>query len=162
MFLFGHCSEAWPMFWSYKLSRQVLEWYWADSKWPPLGHKLILFIYKRFISAIDSQVFIDCLKCWPMCSPYKLFLKSARIFIPMLWNLTHPTNSPHELINDMDQIQHGRHSLFYFRWWDEWDDTVLQTQNSKFEPWRPEAEHATSRSQRFPTILSFTRGFAFL
>ena len=44
-------------------------------------------------------------------------------------------------------------------WWDEWDDTVLQTQDSKFEPWRSEAEHATSRSQRLPTILSFTRGW---
>ena len=43
-------------------------------------------------------------------------------------------------------------------WWDDWDDTVLQTQDSKFEPWRSEAEHATSRSRRFPTILSFTRG----
>ena len=26
-------------------------------------------------------------------------------------------------------------------WWDEWDDTVLQTQDSKFEPWRSEAKH---------------------
>ena len=44
-------------------------------------------------------------------------------------------------------------------WWDDWDNTVLQTQDSKFEPWRPEAEHATSRSQRLPTILTFTRGW---
>ena len=44
-------------------------------------------------------------------------------------------------------------------WWDEWDDTVLQTQDSKFEPWRSEAEHATSRSRRLPTILGFTRGW---
>ena len=44
-------------------------------------------------------------------------------------------------------------------WWDEWDDTVLQTQDSKFEPWRSDAEHATSRSQRLPTILTFTRGW---
>ena len=35
-------------------------------------------------------------------------------------------------------------------WWDDWDDTVLQTQDSKFEPWRSEAEHATSRSRRLP------------
>ena len=54
-------------------------------------------------------------------------------------------------------------------WWDDWDDTVLRTQNSKFllcpedsviskfEPWRSEAEHATSRSRRLPTILTFTR-----
>ena len=44
-------------------------------------------------------------------------------------------------------------------WWDEWDDTVLQKQDSKFKPWRSEAEHATSRSRRLPTILSFTRGW---
>ena len=44
-------------------------------------------------------------------------------------------------------------------WWDEWDDTVLLTQDSKFEPWRSEAEHATSRSRRLPTILTFTRGW---
>ena len=39
------------------------------------------------------------------------------------------------------------------------NDTVLQRQDSKFEPWRSEAEHATSRSRRLPTILSFTRGW---
>ena len=44
-------------------------------------------------------------------------------------------------------------------WWDDWDDTVLLTQDSKFEPWRSEAEHATSRSRRLPTILTFTRGW---
>ena len=44
-------------------------------------------------------------------------------------------------------------------WWDDWDDTVLQIQDSKFEPWRSEAEHATSRSRRLPTILTFTRGW---
>ena len=44
-------------------------------------------------------------------------------------------------------------------WWDDWDDTVLQTQDLKFEPWRYEAEHATSRSRRLPTILTFTRGW---
>ena len=44
-------------------------------------------------------------------------------------------------------------------WWDDWDDTVLQTRDSKFEPWRSETEHATSRSRRLPTILTFTRGW---
>ena len=34
-----------------------------------------------------------------------------------------------------------------WEWWDERDDTVLQTQDSKFEPWRSEVEHATSRSR---------------
>ena len=44
-------------------------------------------------------------------------------------------------------------------WWDDRDDYVLQTQDSKFEPWRSEAEHATSRSRRLPTILTVTRGW---
>ena len=44
-------------------------------------------------------------------------------------------------------------------WWDEWDDSTLQTQDSKFKPWRSEAQHATSRSRRLPTILSFTSGW---
>ena len=44
-------------------------------------------------------------------------------------------------------------------WWDDWDDTVLQTQDLKFGPWRSEVEHATSRSRRLPTILTFTRGW---
>ena len=44
-------------------------------------------------------------------------------------------------------------------WWDDWDDTVLQTHDSKFKPWRSEAEHTTSRSRRLPTILTFTRGW---
>ena len=46
-----------------------------------------------------------------------------------------------------------------WEWWDDWDDTVLQTHDSKFEPRRSEAEHATSRSQKLPTILTFTRGW---
>ena len=41
----------------------------------------------------------------------------------------------------------------------ERDDTALQTQDSKFKPWRSEAEHATPRSRRLPTILSFTSGW---
>ena len=44
-------------------------------------------------------------------------------------------------------------------WWDDLGDTVLQTQDSKFEPWRSEADHAISRSRRLPTILTFTRGW---
>ena len=39
-------------------------------------------------------------------------------------------------------------------WWHEWDDTALQTQDLKFEPWRCEAEHPSSRPWRFPTILN--------
>ena len=44
-------------------------------------------------------------------------------------------------------------------WGDDWDDTVLQTQDSKFEPWRSVTENSTSRSRRHPTILTFTRGW---
>ena len=31
--------------------------------------------------------------------------------------------------------------------------------DSKYKPWRFEAEHATSRSQRLPTTLSFKSGW---
>ena len=44
-------------------------------------------------------------------------------------------------------------------WWDEWDNTALQTQDSKFKPWRSEAEHASSWSRRLPTIVSFMSGW---
>ena len=47
----------------------------------------------------------------------------------------------------------NRHRRTSWGWWDEWDYTVLQTQDSGLEPWRSEAEHATSRSWRFPAIL---------
>ena len=30
-------------------------------------------------------------------------------------------------------------------WWEEWDDSVLQRQDSKFQPWRSGAEFAISR-----------------
>ena len=36
---------------------------------------------------------------------------------------------------------------------------TLSTRHSKFGPWRSEAENATSRSQRLPTLLTFTRGW---
>ena len=44
-------------------------------------------------------------------------------------------------------------------WWGEWEDFALQTQDSKFKPWRSEGKHATSRSRRLPSILSFTSGW---
>ena len=46
--------------------------------------------------------------------------------------------------------------ITFWGWWHKWDDTALQTQGSKFLPWRPEAEHATSRSRRLPQYLIFT------
>ena len=36
---------------------------------------------------------------------------------------------------------------------------IEMTQDSKFVPWRSEAEHATSRSRGLHTILTFTRGW---
>ena len=38
-------------------------------------------------------------------------------------------------------------------WWDEWDDTSLKTHDSKIDPRRSEAEHATARSRRLPPIF---------
>ena len=44
--------------------------------------------------------------------------------------------------------------ITFWGWWDEWDDIALQTHNLKFVPWCSEAEHATSRSRRLPTIFN--------
>ena len=44
-------------------------------------------------------------------------------------------------------------------WWDEWDDTDLQTQDSKIESWRSEAELATSRSLHETTHNIKSRSF---
>ena len=41
-----------------------------------------------------------------------------------------------------------------WRWCNEWADTALQTQYSKIEAWRPEAEHTASQSRRLPTIMN--------
>ena len=38
--------------------------------------------------------------------------------------------------------------------WDEWDDTALRIQNSKFKPWRIESEYATSWS-RYIGLIHF-------
>ena len=46
--------------------------------------------------------------------------------------------------------------------WDEWHNTALQTQDSKFEPWRSEAELAISWSRRLPTILNLYECIFFL
>ena len=49
--------------------------------------------------------------------------------------------------------------IISWEWWDEWDDTALQTHDSKFKSWMSEAKHATSRSRRLPTILRFMSGW---
>ena len=47
-------------------------------------------------------------------------------------------------------------------WWDEWDDTALQTQDSKFEPWRFEAEHALGNHNTEYLRVSGEKTFVFL
>ena len=74
--------------------------------------------------------------------------KSARI---MLWNKMKWNESGFRPPLCTYRLNWARRTSW--GWWDDWDDTVLQTQDSKFEPWRSEAEHATSRSRRLPTIL---------
>ena len=49
----------------------------------------------------------------------------------------------------------GQEDLTSWGWWDEWNDTALQ--DSKFESWRSEAEHATSRSRRLPRNIESLR-----
>ena len=48
----------------------------------------------------------------------------------------------------------NRARITSWQWWDELDDTALQTQNSKFGHWPSEAGHAPSRSRELQTILN--------
>ena len=101
---------------------------WADVSNLTKKHNLVSYFY--------SNVTIIC------HSPYTLKMK-------MKWNESgfRPPLCTYRL-NWARRTSWG--------WWDDWDDTVLQTQDSKFEPWRSEAEHATSRSRKLSTILTFT------
>ena len=69
--------------------------------------------------------------------------------------------------NEWDFRAHLRtHRLNWARktswgWWDEWDDTTLQTQDSKFEPWWSEAEHTTSEASYNIGSLSGEETFCF-
>ena len=116
-------------------------------------------------------IYIRKNKCTPQDTPAKrngrhkihLFLSFSRTYI--LWRtflylsdttglyITTSTKISWELQHSITPLCTNR--LNWVRrtswgWWDEWDDTVLQTQDSKFE-------HAISRSRRLPTILSFRR-----
>ena len=121
---------------------------------------------------ISANVFLFCQTCSPNFLPtFWKCSKFTRLFgNPDIW-----PKIPKQLFvklspNEMKWNESGfRPPLCTYRlnwarrtswgWWDDWDDTVIQTQDSKFEPWRSEAEHATSRSRRLPTILTFTRGW---
>ena len=91
----------------------------------------------------------------------------------VLWVIQHPPPSIYKFYRQERQYQHEKWNesgfmpplcTYRLNWarrtsWGWWDDTVLQTQDSKIEPWRSETKHATSRSRRLPAILSFTRGW---
>ena len=115
--------------------------------------KLLLFPYFTFLSWINDIVFIiiNCHFLFTSTGVFFCFLSYFGFHIKK-WNESgfRPPLCTYRL-NWARRTSWG--------WWDEWYDTVLQTQDSKFEPWRSEAEHATSRSRRLPTILTFTRGW---
>ena len=105
---------------------------------------------------------------WSNLKPALIQCLQILTIMPVCWRVTIANQGAVE--NEMKWNESGfRPPLCTYRlnwarrtswgWWDDWDDTVLQTQDSKFEPWRSEAEHATSRPRRLPTILTFTRGW---
>ena len=110
--------------------------------------KFSLYVHK---SGLNPDHFIFYCDCWSLsrCIKYVLHYVAHNSYI---WNESgfRPPLCTY-MLNWARRNSWG--------WWDDWDDTVLQTQDSKFEPWRSEAEHATSRSRRLPTKLPFTRGW---
>ena len=99
---------------------------------------------------VQNEIFIwsPSILGWPVAEKHNMYALHA-FWFPS-WNKMNRALCTYRL-NWARRISWG--------WWDDWDDTVLQTQDSKFEPWRSEAEHATSRSRRLPTIVTFTRGW---
>ena len=97
-----------------------------------------------------------------------LIFSFVQIHVVLMWqplkNCTYMTPLPEEMNESGFRPPLCTYRLNWARrttcgWWDDWGDTILQTQDSKFDPWWSEAEHATSRSRRLPTILTFTRGW---
>ena len=128
----------------------TIYWRWATTD-----------VYGPVASTRPSTTLPSTLMSWPSqcqgsCNVYHVYGKPALVQIirtkKMKWNESgfRPPLCTYRL-NWARRTSWG--------WWDDWDDTVLQTQGSKFEPWRSEAEHATSRSRRLPAILTFTRGW---
>ena len=112
---------------------------------PPFWEPAFVFCYHIYHihTAMDSRLQIS--RHWLMCEsfrPWELAKWNESGFRPPLCTYR---------LNWARRTSWG--------WWDDWDDTVLQTQDSKFEPSRSEAEHATSRSRRLSAILTFTRGW---
>ena len=59
---------------------------------------------------------------------------------------------PHLCTYRLNMLNRARRTSW--GWWDEWYDFPPDIHcNSKFESWRSEAEHTTSRSRRLSTIL---------
>ena len=129
-------------------------------------HHHLLGNVKGAVTSENNRDFLICYLCllskWPLFNKYLMFKENH-------FRLLYELEVNHEMYASKWNESGFRPPLCTYRlnwarrtswgWWDDWDDTVLQTQDSKFEPWRSEAEHATSRSRRLPTILTFTRGW---
>ena len=131
----------------------------GDDKWICIGLKLYNFMsYWVIRTAINCLAWRISLNIWKSVSDTWNEMNGvlghlcAHIKNEMKWN-----ESGFRPLLCTYRLNWARRTSW--GWWDDWDDTVLQTQDSKFEPWRSEAEHATSRSRRLPTILTFTRGW---
>ena len=114
---------------------------WIPMLWV-YGHYIYFYSYSAGINFRRQNLTTTDVRFWRLKSVPALEKWNESGFRPPLWTYR---------LNWAKRTSWG--------WWDDWDDTVLQTQDSKFEPSRSEAEHATSRSRRLPTILTFTRGW---
>ena len=101
----------------------------------------------------------DWLNVWNCPRCLLLLLLPTRLLLPHPWSWVIQTWNESGFMPPLCTYRLNWARIPSWGWWDDWDATVLQTHDSKFEPWRSEAEHATSRSRRLPTILTFTRRY---
>ena len=134
--------------------------------------QMFFFQFEIIINVLVSSFFLILIPMLCVCGHYKCFTLSVRrsTFVgPRTGRVDHFLKANFFAKQKKWNESGFRPPLCTYRlnlaritswgWWDDWDDTVLQTQDSKFKPWGSEAEHATSRSRRLHTILTFTRGW---
>ena len=101
-----------------------------------------LYYQRVFVCSGDTDVFVSLM--------FHFETQWKRKQINELWVVHGDRMSPvHKAISSLDpSLAYILPAVHDFTSCDK------MTQDSKFEPWRSEAEHATSRSRRLPTILT--------
>ena len=121
---------------------------------------MVQVIHLLLLWEVRTQTFPLLLKghgSWFICKRMNgaLTVHAALGGLTLHWAMIRMRNEMNRVLGHLCADLHIA-DLYRLNWesWYELDDTALQTQDSKFEPRRSEAELATSRSRRLTTIFN--------